>query len=190
MTDKRKHPEVGTSPTTPLEFKVLSSTGIIKCDMGQGRIGLGILAALENIPAKKSNFRCRNPMGNEAGSLEEENTIVTHHKPDKSYTKAHIEIREQPSIFDISPARFGDDGMKMRTPSEFLSSCHLCNKRLNDRDIYMYRGEKAFCSPECRSRQIGMDERREKHCSSHASSTPSNATSPPHVLFSTGIFAI
>ncbi|RDY00663.1 Protein MARD1, partial [Mucuna pruriens] len=52
--------------------------------------------------------------------------------------------------------------------SEFLSSCHLCRKNLHGRDIYMYRGEKGFCSNECRSRQIMMDERKER-CRSEAS---------------------
>lgn len=202
--------EDGTSPTTPFEFKVLSPTGIINCEMGG--IGLGIVAALDisnqNIPAKKANFRCRNPMetepipvnhindvemGNDAGSLEEEYyTIVTHHKPNRWCTKPHsvsrkpIEIRDRTSIFDISP--YGDDDTKMYIASEFLNSCHLCNKRLHGRDIYMYRGDKAFCSPECRSKQIGMDERRDKHHSSQASSSPSNGTGT-HVL-ATGIFAM
>lgn len=199
--------EAGTSPTTPLEFTVLSPTGIIKCDMGG--IGLGIVAALEqsneNIPAKKTNFRYRNPMESEpipvkqarnVGDVrigKEEYKRVTHQKLEKPFTEARcvtrkpIKIREQPSIFDISPARFSDDNRKMRTDSEILSTCHLCNKRLHGKDVYMYR-EKPFCSPECRSRRIGMDERREKHCSSQASSSPSNVTSPQ--VLSTGIFAI
>ncbi|KAJ8636370.1 hypothetical protein MRB53_010637 [Persea americana] len=41
----------------------------------------------------------------------------------------------------------------------FLDSCFLCKKRLSPhRDIYMYRGDRAFCSVECRCRQIFMDE--------------------------------
>lgn len=208
--------EVGTSPTTPLEFKVLSPRGMIHCDMTG--IGLGIVAALENIPAKKPTFSCRNPMGsdpisvnqarsdgdlemeNEEGSLEEEEeyTIVTRHKANTSYTKVYhggfvtnqgIEISRQACIFNISPARFGDH-VKVSQTSGFLSSCFLCNKRLHGRDIFMYRGEKAFCSPECRSRQIGMEEKREKHCSSEAESkSPSNGC-PSRQMFATGIYAI
>lgn len=206
--------EVGTSPTTPLELKVLSPRGMIHCDMSG--IGLGIVAALENIPAKKAS---RNPIGsdpisvnqarsdgdlemeNEAGSLEEEEeeyTIVTCHKANESYTKVYhgkfvtnqgIEIRRQACIFNISPARFGDN-MTVSQTSGFLSSCHLCNKRLHGRDIFMYRGEKAFCSPECRSRQIGMDEKKEKYCSSEAESKSPSSGCPNPQMFATGIFAI
>nr|XP_043620537.1 FCS-Like Zinc finger 14-like [Erigeron canadensis] len=222
MSDKRR-PVIGklitrglgtgfegcASPTTPLEYKVLSPTGVIELDMGG--VGLGIVAALENIPVIKTKFSCENamrsdpiPVGrarnvgdrdvemeDEVGSFEEEHTIVTYRKPDKSFTKVYhgrkgIESRGKGSIFNISPARFGDDddNMKVCLPSGFLSSCHWCNKRLHGKDIYMYRGDKAFCSPECRSRQISLDDRPEKCCSSQATS---NGTS--REMF-TGIFAI
>uniref|UniRef100_A0A0A8YV98 FLZ-type domain-containing protein n=1 Tax=Arundo donax TaxID=35708 RepID=A0A0A8YV98_ARUDO len=43
--------------------------------------------------------------------------------------------------------------------SSFLQRCTLCHKELTEgRDIYMYRGDRAFCSVECRCRQIFMDE--------------------------------
>ncbi|KAK9060593.1 hypothetical protein SSX86_021299 [Deinandra increscens subsp. villosa] len=48
---------------------------------------------------------------------------------------------------------------------DFLSSCYLCKKKLHGLDIFMYRGEKAFCSEECRSKQISIDERKEKYAS-------------------------
>ncbi|KAF8047737.1 hypothetical protein N665_2849s0007 [Sinapis alba] len=41
----------------------------------------------------------------------------------------------------------------------FLSVCNFCNKKLVvGKDIYMYRGEKAFCSAECRSEEMTIDE--------------------------------
>ncbi|KAF9605450.1 hypothetical protein IFM89_017469 [Coptis chinensis] len=41
----------------------------------------------------------------------------------------------------------------------FLESCFLCKQRLlPGKDIYMYKGDRAFCSVECRCRQIFMDE--------------------------------
>ncbi|CAI8590117.1 unnamed protein product [Vicia faba] len=41
----------------------------------------------------------------------------------------------------------------------FLELCFLCRKRLlPGKDIYMYKGDKAFCSVECRCKQIFMDE--------------------------------
>lgn len=52
---------------------------------------------------------------------------------------------------------------KSMEPAHFLDACHLCNRRMNDgRDIYMYRGDTALCSVECRQQQITMDKRKEK----------------------------
>lgn len=45
----------------------------------------------------------------------------------------------------------------------FLQACFLCKRRLGPgRDIYMYRGDAAFCSAECRDEQIVIDELKEK----------------------------
>ncbi|XVE83181.1 hypothetical protein DITRI_Ditri16bG0067000 [Diplodiscus trichospermus] len=47
--------------------------------------------------------------------------------------------------------------------AHFLRSCCLCQRRLAPaRDIYMYRGDTAFCSLECREQQMKQDERKEK----------------------------
>ncbi|CAL5415485.1 unnamed protein product [Camellia sinensis] len=41
----------------------------------------------------------------------------------------------------------------------FLEQCFLCDQKLlPGKDIYMYKGDRAFCSVECRCRQIFMDE--------------------------------
>ncbi|KAL1351519.1 hypothetical protein HN51_015438 [Arachis hypogaea] len=40
----------------------------------------------------------------------------------------------------------------------FLSFCYTCNKHLDHtQDIFIYRGEKAFCSPECRHKEMVLD---------------------------------
>ncbi|XWS21539.1 hypothetical protein CRYUN_Cryun30bG0062900 [Craigia yunnanensis] len=50
----------------------------------------------------------------------------------------------------------------METP-HFLRSCGLCRRRLvPGRDIYMYRGDSAFCSLECRQQEMNQDEMKEK----------------------------
>ncbi|KAJ4966554.1 hypothetical protein NE237_018403 [Protea cynaroides] len=47
--------------------------------------------------------------------------------------------------------------------AHFLRACNLCKRRLcPGRDIYMYRGDSAFCSLECRQQQMNKDERKEK----------------------------
>ncbi|XP_057489858.1 FCS-Like Zinc finger 6-like [Actinidia eriantha] len=68
--------------------------------------------------------------------------------------------------------------------ANFLRACSLCKRRLiPGRDIYMYKGDSAFCSLECRQQQMNQDERREK-CSvaskresAHVVSTGSDAVS-------------
>ncbi|KAM7477546.1 hypothetical protein LguiA_025759 [Lonicera macranthoides] len=74
---------------------------------------------------------------------------------------------EKITTFISAPARFSGDSPensleKEFEPADFLSSCFLCEKMLHGLDIFMYRGEKAFCSAECRHKQISSDERREK----------------------------
>ncbi|KAL4029748.1 hypothetical protein IC575_007969 [Cucumis melo] len=48
-------------------------------------------------------------------------------------------------------------------PIDFLSFCYFCNKKLESgKDIYIYRGEKAFCSSDCRYQEIMIEEEPEK----------------------------
>ncbi|KAL5992317.1 hypothetical protein ACLOJK_013233 [Asimina triloba] len=56
----------------------------------------------------------------------------------------------------------GNSGDFVET-APFLRACGLCRRRLaHGRDIYMYKGDTAFCSLECRQQQMNKDERREK----------------------------
>ncbi|XP_012093182.1 FCS-Like Zinc finger 5 [Jatropha curcas] len=71
--------------------------------------------------------------------------------------------------------------------AHFLRTCGLCKRRLvPGRDIYMYRGDTAFCSLECREKQMKHDERRERcsrvqkedhHVPPPSSSTKASASS-------------
>ncbi|KAL8105075.1 hypothetical protein AgCh_029024 [Apium graveolens] len=54
---------------------------------------------------------------------------------------------------------FPADRSSSYTSESFLSFCYNCNKNLDQGiDIYMYRGEKAFCSGECRDKEIMSEE--------------------------------
>ncbi|XVF26724.1 hypothetical protein REPUB_Repub14bG0043100 [Reevesia pubescens] len=56
---------------------------------------------------------------------------------------------------------------------EFLSFCYSCKKKLEkDEDIYIYRGEKAFCSFDCRSEEIFAEEEMEKTCNNSSNGSP------------------
>lgn len=64
-------------------------------------------------------------------------------------------------IFDnciVGSYSFAPPG-KSELPSEsFLSSCFTCKKKLEENnDIYIYRGDKAFCSIECRHKEMVLD---------------------------------
>ncbi|KAF2619284.1 protein MARD1 [Brassica napus] len=47
----------------------------------------------------------------------------------------------------------------VETKANFLSCCYTCNKTLDQKhDIYIYRGEKGFCSCECRYQEMLLDQ--------------------------------
>ncbi|EOA17646.1 hypothetical protein CARUB_v10006014mg [Capsella rubella] len=52
-----------------------------------------------------------------------------------------------------------DGGRSSSPSSSFLGNCGFCKHRLAPgRDIYMYKGDAAFCSIECREQQMEHDE--------------------------------
>ncbi|XP_058729760.1 FCS-Like Zinc finger 14-like [Vicia villosa] len=124
---------------------------------------------------------------------DEEFTYVTCHVPNKTFTKVYYdgEVRKQQGCNNnnnvVGVVRSSEPEPLFPT-SNFLNSCHLCGKNLHGKDIYMYRGEKGFCSTECRSSQIMMDERKER-CGSEAVEL-SNSPYTRGQIFSTGILAV
>ncbi|KAH9621954.1 hypothetical protein KSS87_015593 [Heliosperma pusillum] len=68
--------------------------------------------------------------------------------------------------------------------NDFLSYCYHCKKKLEaGKDIYMYRGEKAFCSGDCRLEEISIEEEYEN--SINNASKPENGDN----IFEKSIFA-
>ncbi|XP_052206656.1 FCS-Like Zinc finger 8 [Diospyros lotus] len=71
-------------------------------------------------------------------------------------------------VVEISAASKMENGFyynrSLSFPSEsFLSFCHTCRKNLGQgKDIYIYRGEKAFCSSECRHKEMMLEEKMGK----------------------------
>ncbi|KAJ6330097.1 hypothetical protein OIU76_008850 [Salix suchowensis] len=69
---------------------------------------------------------------------------------------------------------------------DFLSFCYYCNKKLDEgKDIYIYRGEKAFCSLSCRSEEIMIDEELENTSTKSSECAP--MSSEGDGLFAAGI---
>ncbi|XP_050265582.1 FCS-Like Zinc finger 5-like [Quercus robur] len=63
----------------------------------------------------------------------------------------------------VSPRNHRRNSVDSVDTAHFLRACSLCKRRLfPGRDIYMYRGDSAFCSLECRQQQMNLDERMEK----------------------------
>lgn len=59
-------------------------------------------------------------------------------------------------FFRVKPAG-GGGGAVVRF--RYLESCFLCKKNIScNRDIFMYKGDAAFCSDDCRQEQMYMDE--------------------------------
>lgn len=98
--------------------------------------------------------------------LSEDYTRITSHGPNPKTTHVFGDCILQCHTKDL-PNTLNDDleigllgEVKSSTnstsfPSDnFLSCCFYCEKRLDGKDIYMYRGEKAFCSLNCRSQAI------------------------------------
>ncbi|KAK0570709.1 hypothetical protein LWI29_005322 [Acer saccharum] len=103
--------------------------------------------------------------------LSEEYTRVISHGPNPKTTHIYGDCvldccTNYLSYFDKNGVKELEGGVtSSNTPypsDDFLSFCHSCNKKLEGKDIYIYRGEKAFCSLDCRSEQILIDEKLEK----------------------------
>ncbi|KAL8134036.1 FCS-Like Zinc finger 7 [Apium graveolens] len=63
--------------------------------------------------------------------------------------------------------------------ASFLTTCGLCQRRLPPgRDIFMYRGDTAYCSVECREEQMEDDERKEQ--SSSIINSPADSLAKDH----------
>ncbi|KAL4023833.1 hypothetical protein IC575_017601 [Cucumis melo] len=76
-----------------------------------------------------------------------------------NYTLSFVSPRGRKNL---SPAAFNKD-IDHRSSDHFLRSCTFCRRRLSPgRDIYMYMGDTAFCSAECREQKMKEDWRKEK----------------------------
>jgi hypothetical protein len=138
-----------------------------------GGVGLGILAALEARPAPVVSIARR---------------------------AARLEVSELACSGRCATSLCGV-GAAFRV-AEFLSCCDMCRRPLDGRDIFMYRGERAFCSMECRYHAIVSDEEKErKQRRAVASSlkkttdaaempgSPCNGGGGGQIFFTTGIVA-
>ncbi|KAL9271459.1 FCS-Like Zinc finger 14-like protein [Drosera capensis] len=201
------HGGIGLGIVVALDHAIAGSTGggelLVKYAVGRPVMGRSDLIPM-NSNSKISLFDSRGSKDDEE-SLEEY-TYVTCRGPEKSITRVYYDggefegeckgVWSEGVGFVVSPvvSAAAAEGFAEFWESEFLSSCFLCRKGLRGKDIFMYRGEKAFCSVECRDRQIAMDERKEQ-CRSVASRSVDMSSSSPYTsgrgqIFSAGIVAV
>ncbi|KAK3151858.1 hypothetical protein QOZ80_3AG0251640 [Eleusine coracana subsp. coracana] len=162
------------SPTSPLDRAAPSPRGWRHRDAGG--VGLGILAALEAQPASIARRAAR------------------------------LEVSELGCSGRCATSLCGGGGSSSARSAgtafrvaEFLSCCDMCRRPLDGKDIFMYRGERAFCSMECRYHAIVTDEDKDRKRRAGAASikktevevagSPCNGGGGGQIFFTTGIVA-
>lgn len=94
--------------------------------------------------------------------LSEDYTCVITHGPNPKTTHIFddciVESRcgYETDFFDEKkPERGSETSVSTSPTANFLSFCHTCKDALGQgKDTYIYRGEKAFCSHECRCQEM------------------------------------
>lgn len=82
----------------------------------------------------------------------------------------------------------GPDDSTSYPNNEFLSFCYSCKKKLEkDDEIYVYSGEKAFCSFDCRDAENFIEEETVKTCICSSSSIGSPGSSYHEDMFLIGL---
>ncbi|XP_039049340.1 FCS-Like Zinc finger 8-like [Hibiscus syriacus] len=118
--------------------------------------------------------------------LSEDYTCIISHGPNPKTTHVFGDCilechNNELTIFDqkpepcaeVPPPGNGEKTSALYPFDEYLSFCYTCKKKLEkDEDIYMYRGEKAFCSLDCRSEEIFAEEEMEKTCNNSSNGSP------------------
>ncbi|XP_078438236.1 FCS-Like Zinc finger 14-like [Wolffia australiana] len=145
----------------------------------EGAVGLGIVAAMKDgepaaraRPAAKSEpiaivvhgggKRSMDQGEDEAiGELSESYTcVIAHVGPGSARKTVYMDgiAADGWVVFETPPPW---RPWPLPPAEDFLSRCFRCEKTLQGNDVFMYRGEKAFCSAECRCQQMVSEEQRE-----------------------------
>ncbi|XVF28820.1 hypothetical protein REPUB_Repub15cG0065200 [Reevesia pubescens] len=148
------------SPGTPPEFGIKTRNSQLN----------SFSSGLSPSPVKKSIETLNSPrvftgsLSATEMELSEDYTCVISHGPNPRTTHIFDNCIVESCCgvvgFSSSKRENGFLGDRSSYQSEnFLSFCYTCKKNLGlGKDIYMYRGEKAFCSRECRYQEMMLDE--------------------------------
>lgn len=126
---------------------------------GPEAVGLGILAALHENSHEISKPRV---VSSKNLDYRTDNVKIWWPYADERIRHDYKEIKDDSTYNDSPPSISIDVNAGFLPPADFLYACYLCRRRLSpQKDIYMYRGDRAFCSQECRYQQIVSDEEKE-----------------------------
>ncbi|PPR83995.1 hypothetical protein GOBAR_AA36716 [Gossypium barbadense] len=115
--------------------------------------------------------------------LSEDYTCIISHGPNPKTTHLFGDCilechNNELTIFDrkvesgtnVPPPARSRETSTLHLSDEYLSFCYTCKKQLEkDEEVYMHRGEKAFCSFDCCTEEIFADEEMEKTCNNSSS---------------------
>ncbi|KAJ7559850.1 hypothetical protein O6H91_04G103500 [Diphasiastrum complanatum] len=161
------------SQASPLfhKFEILSPPGWV--DSGESKsVGLGVVSALseESCAGTVAGAGAKDGKDETPSPVELQNSVMRHfaqqsilHDPPHLIIDTHK--RSAVFLHESSGGDDDDDLVSMTLPPVyFLEACYFCKRRLSHGlDIYMYRGDQAFCTEECRHEQILLDERKENY---------------------------
>ncbi|KAL5699772.1 hypothetical protein ACHQM5_030629 [Ranunculus cassubicifolius] len=203
MIPSKKRPSIGLSlfiNNLSESSSKSSSKSPRNFEFDNGVVGLGIVAAMNEIKTRRISSRSQ-PIPivfTKPNSIKD--PILEKNADDEelseSYTCVISHLGKKRVYFDGGIAKSGVFFTSPITATsvfqngDFLSSCYLCRKKLHGLDIFMYRGDKSFCSAECRCQQILSDERKAK-CGSGALKSFAYSVSPcsAPTFFSAGVAA-
>lgn len=145
------------SPTSPLDRAALhapSPRGVWR-HRDAGGVGLGILAALEAQEEEEARKPAVSAVAIAASASASSSAAATTTRR----RAARLEVSELGCSGRCATSLCGSGaGAAAFRVAEFLACCDLCRRPLDGKDIFMYRGERAFCSMECRYHAIVSDE--------------------------------
>lgn len=166
-----------------------------------GVVGLGIVAAIANYPqncnkspilisprpasspipilSNNSNTKkIKKPTIEEMEMCEEYTRVISHVGTNLVKKMEYFDDQFLGNGYHKTAAAAAASALSEGFRSEdFLNTCFFCHKQLQGLDVFIYRGDKAFCSFECRYKQISTDEHKEK-CGSAVMKSPEYSASP------------
>lgn len=126
------------SPKSPADFGIKTRNS----GFGSGNSGVQIVKDYSPLPLSVSEME-----------LSEDYTCVISHGPNPKTTHIFDDCVVEETYCCLS-----EKSISSASDKNFLSFCYTCKKNLDQKDdIYIYRGEQAFCSRECRYQEMLLD---------------------------------